>query len=340
MSQSPALPAISVRDERDLLAFVPYTLGFQPEESLVVVTVTAGGQPFLARVDLPYDRGTRRATADELARAALVNGARTVSVVLYTDDDLVAGAVVRVLHDRLGRVGLELAWALRADGSRWYPMVGPRRAATADGVPYDLTDHALASQAVLEGRLIHRTRRELADSLVVADPDRAEEVGEAAAALVPLSLPSGPSTGTARALLESEAGWLTRTVAARLSAEARLRAAMDAVTQARILRALAQRDCRDLLLAGLSRAEAARHVELWRELVRSTPAHLVAPVAAVLALTSWLNGDGALAWCAVERSLEADPDQSLARVVGDLLTSATPPSSWHLDPATLRVQPD
>jgi hypothetical protein len=45
-------------------------------------------------------------------------------------------------------------------------------------------------------------------------------------------------------------------------------------------------------------------------------------------LAAWLSGNGALAWCAVDRSVESDPDNSLAELVGELLSRAVPPSSW------------
>jgi hypothetical protein len=41
------------------------------------------------------------------------------------------------------------------------------------------------------------------------------------------------------------------------------------------------------------------------------------------------GGDGALAWCAVARAREVDPDHSLARLVADLLEAAVPPDSWE-----------
>jgi hypothetical protein len=70
-------------------------------------------------------------------------------------------------------------------------------------------------------------------------------------------------------------------------------------------------------------------VRVWRELVRRTPEELAAPVAGLLAFAAWLSGDGALAWCAVERALRADPDHTLARLVGRALEGAVPPSAWR-----------
>lgn len=59
----------------------------------------------------------------------------------------------------------------------------------------------------------------------------------------------------------------------------------------------------------------------------------MAPAAALLGFCAWLSGNGALGWCAVDRALEADPDQSLARLVGDVLTAAMPPWRWRPVPA-------
>ena len=50
--------------------------------------------------------------------------------------------------------------------------------------------------------------------------------------------------------------------------------------------------------------------------------------AGLLAFAAWLSGDGALAWCAVERCLAADPDHTLAHLVARALEQAVPPSEW------------
>jgi hypothetical protein len=62
--------------------------------------------------------------------------------------------------------------------------------------------------------------------------------------------------------------------------------------------------------------------------------------ASVLALAAWLSGDGALAWCAVDRCREVDPHHSLARLVADLLEHATNPQVWDALRPGLAVAPD
>jgi hypothetical protein len=64
----------------------------------------------------------------------------------------------------------------------------------------------------------------------------------------------------------------------------------------------------------------------------------VASPAAVLGFSAWLAGHGALAWCAVDRSLRARPGHSLACLVSDLLDAALPPTRWDpVDPCALAL---
>jgi hypothetical protein len=101
---------------------------------------------------------------------------------------------------------------------------------------------------------------------------------------------------------------------------------------------VANRDVRDLVWCDIRRENVDGHVALWREVVRHSPEPLVAPAAGLLAFAAWLSGDGALAWCAVDRCLCADPDHVLGQLVGEALTTAMPPSSWRpIDPQSLAL---
>ena len=75
-----------VSSEADVLALIPLTFGFHPEDSLVLVTVAAGNRPFHARVDLPPDPGELPCAVDPLVRAAVRNGASRALVVVAIAD--------------------------------------------------------------------------------------------------------------------------------------------------------------------------------------------------------------------------------------------------------------
>ena len=315
-------PPFRIRTEADVLALVPYTLGFHPVDSLVLVTLDEAKRPFQARIDLPDDVDELPSIAEHLVSAALRNGAARALVVVYTEDECVGEAAGEALVDRLDHAGVATLLTIRADGSRWFHLGEPG----TEGEPYDVLGHELSSRAVLEGKVTYRDRDELVDSLSPVDPAAIEEVAELLEAL-----PALPGAGQ-ELLLETL--WLMEQVRTHV-AEMR---PPELPVVARMLRALPNRDVRDLVWCDITRTNAEGHVALWREVVRRSPESSLAPAAGLLAFSAWLAGDGALAWCAVDRCLCADPDHVLGQLVGDALTSAMPPSSWRpIDPATLTL---
>ncbi len=84
-----------------------------------------------------------------------------------------------------------------------------------------------------------------------------------------------------------------------------------------------------MVWAGITRDLADQHVRLWTAVVVQCPLELLAAPASLLAFAAWLSGHGALAWCAIDRSLQSDPDHNLARLVAQALDGAMPPSAWQ-----------
>jgi hypothetical protein len=316
-------PPLRIRTEADVLALVPFTLGFHPEDSLVLITLTGSGRPFHARIDLPDEPGELKAVVEVLTRAAVRNGGpgphRVALVVVYSDDECVAEAASGLLSESLEDTGFEVVMTIRADGSRWFPLgPGARDNGAVDGTAYDVRSHELTTRAVVEGQVTFRTREELADSLAPVDPDSVDDVASAYATL-------GPLDPDDRVAMREEADWLT--------GEVRSLAATGAVPTpqalARVLRAVGDRDLRDLAWCEVTRDDAAEHAEVWRAVVQRCPSDLVAAPAALLAFMAWLSGNGALAWCAVDRSLQCNPDNVLAGLVAQALESAMPPTAWR-----------
>ena len=316
-------PPFRIRTEADVLALVPYTLGFHPVDSLVLVTLDERNRPFQARIDLPDDLDDLPLIAEHLVLAAVRNGAERALVVVYTDDECLGEAAAAALGDTLDRAGVTTLLTIRADGTRWFPLGSGET--EPEGRAYDVLGHELSSRAVLDGKVTFRNRAELADSLSPVDPVSVDEVETAHEALGPLA------TGGQELLLESL--WLMEQVRSQVAHRD-----PEPVSTARFLRALANRDVRDLVWCDIDRENADAHVTLWREVVRRSPDTLVAPAAGLLAFAAWLAGDGALSWCAVDRCLCADPDHVLGQLVGEALSSAMPPSSWRpIDPQTLAL---
>ena len=306
-----------LRNETDLLALIPYTFGFHPQESLVMMLIGSDGGPMLARVDLPTSTHEADLACAELLHAAVANGEGRAALVAYTDHEAAAFLVLERVADELVSAGLEVMLALRADGRRWWRLLPEGE---LDGVPYDLSSHPITASGVLEGRITHDSRERLAESLLPTDHDRLGAVAAAAAELPPL-----PED---RAALRVEALWLQAWVAKRVGSDPTVREGA-AEEIARVVRALSHVELRDVAWADMTRHNADAHVRLWTDLVVQCPAEHRAPAAGLLAFAAWLCGHGALSWCAVDRALESDPDHNLARLVAQTLDAAMPPSTWN-----------
>ncbi len=305
-----ALPTLTAKTPEDVLAAVPLVLGFVPEDSVVMLT-SGAVHPFHARLDLPLTDGERREAAESLLGPARRHGVRRVLFVLYAADVEAARSCARALVRRFRRGGVEVADVLRSAGGRWYPLSVDGSEPDGPGTPYDLTGHLFTAQAVAAGRVTRGSRGELA-ATVGPDPVRREAVVAEVDAL--------RASGRA----EDPAGWLPGVVV-RLVEDGSV---PDPPTCARLLLALAEPAGRDVAMADLTRESAARWLPLFSTLVRAAPRDLVAPAASVVGFLAWLSGDGALAWCALDRAAEGDPPCTLATAVSDALELALPPDVW------------
>ena len=314
---SPAPSSFVARSPLDLVALAPVVIGFHPEDSVVLMSFGGPAATFHARADLALSAEGQDEVAAELAHAVRANHADRVAVVLYTDDEQVALSMADRLLRRLLRLGCEVIEVLRVDDECWFRVPGDGYG----GTPYDLRTHPFTAQHVFAGRVVHRDRAELADSLVGTDEDDAVAVAQSATRFADLVLASQAEPD----LLCSEAHWVKRRVRRFLQEQS----SPDVGDAARLLVLASLIETRDVAWAQITRPHALFHVDLWRGLVRRAPRDLIPGAASLLAFASWQAGDGALAWCALDRALEVDPDYSMAHLISDLLGGAVPPQTWE-----------
>jgi hypothetical protein len=302
----------TARTPDDVLAMVPVVLGFVPTDSVAMLTFGAT-RAFHARVDLPCDRDEIPDVVSSLLDPARSHGVRRVLFVVYADDARLAAATVRALTGAFERCRIDVVDALRADGERWYPAVGTRPGVPPWGVPYDVSAHPFLARAVVDGRVTYPSREELRSTLA-GDPAAIARVVGALAEL----------TGDATP-------WPDQAVWAHDLVERHVRdgTSPDDREVARLLRGMLETTVRDAAWAPMTRDTSREHVRLWADVLRRGPSPLVAAPAALLAFAAWQSGQGALAWCALDRCAEADEDYSLAGLIGEALQRAVPPDAWE-----------
>ncbi|PUB23600.1 uncharacterized protein DUF4192 [Promicromonospora sp. AC04] len=173
----PNATVVRVAGPEDLLAYIPYRLGFVPAESVVAVSLTGPRQRvgLVARVDLADlrlrqpgdpDGPDGAATARWLTDHVVADGADRAVVVLYTatDPNAQSGAArraVALLRARLERKlpGTEV-WLVSPTGFRALDCADPM-CCPAEGRPLTaLKGSRVAAHMVLEGRTVAGTREE------------------------------------------------------------------------------------------------------------------------------------------------------------------------------------
>lgn len=319
-----AMPArtYTARTPADLLAMAPYLLGFHPEDSLVVLTfgVPGGSFPgnFAARVDLATEPADQQQVAAEVLAAVLRNEVPRVALICYSHDAVASQQQCTLLRDRLLDADVEVIDIIRADGGRFFhvPELG------SAGTAYDLASHPFTAQRVYEGDVVLGSREQLADSLIAPVDEETVAAVQEHVDRLHAAVSDSPEGGPT--LLRTEARWVQR----RIRLHLRDRRPLGAADAGRLLALACLASVRDVAWGEMSRATARHHVGLWRDLVRRCPDDVLPPAASLLAFAAWLAGDGALAWCAVDRALASDPDYSMAHLVAEALAGALPPTAW------------
>ncbi|WP_028658746.1 DUF4192 domain-containing protein [Nocardioides insulae] len=310
---------ITARTPEDLLALVPVVLGFEPEDSIVMLAVRAR-TPFHARLDLPHGDDLPDAVA-ALLGPARQHGVGRVVLILYTGRETTARRFRRLVRPAFRGEGIEIVDLMRVHDGRWFSLSG-HPGVPEHGVPFDVATHPFRVEAVAAGEVLASSRGEIAARLR-PDPPGVEAVSAALEDLFGASARAcgqvgGPLAGDPPDMSGTE---LRETL--RRHAEAGDR--IDDLTAARILVAVSRADPGGRAWVGLTAQQASRHVRLWGDLLRRAPTPLDGPAAAVLAALAWVAGRGALAWCAVDRSRERCVDHPLTDLVALLLEHAVPP---------------
>lgn len=321
---SPSSAGTSLRlrasEPEDLVAASVATLGFAPEESLVMLTF-GSGPCFHARVDLPPPDASPAAVTglmESLLAPALKHRIEQVAFVFWCDEPARTGPLAHRLVEEFSAVGIEVIAQVRQSEGRVFPpgahaddgMVGSPLEVGWEGRVSDPWSHPFLAEVVLAGHVVAGSRHDV-EASVAPDPARA---------------------------LAVRAAWSDR--AAPLVDPA----AVDVVERVRGLAArgevLSAREVADLLdllevpaqyaraWCPRSRREARVHADLWAGVVRATPPGWVAAPAGLLALAAAYAGDGALAWCAVDRAQRDQPGDRLTSAVAALLMAATHPDEY------------
>ncbi|EME54225.1 DUF4192 domain-containing protein [Amycolatopsis decaplanina] len=317
---------VDLKDPADLLAAIPYLLGFHPEDSVVVFGMRGPDrkrQGLIMRVDLPPSGLEHDQARDLAGRLALTGHTGATVAVVGGGAANKAGRpprrrFIRRLEASLAEYGIPVmhpVWAPRiAAEVRW----GCYREKTCGGLLPDPRDSVAAAIVTGAGQITRASREELER---LFDPVSPETLARRADLLTRMADPpwNGPD--------------LVQAAVAEVNAAlARADGGDPAITDDQAVRlawALSLVEVRGacMLTAAPADSPLARTAEdLWLTLARELPAPEAAEALALKAHAAYLRGDMATAGIALVRAGEADPGHGLTKLLARALDAMVPPS--------------
>ena len=309
----------------DLIAAIPFLIGYHPTDSLVLVSLKAGAVAMAMRVDYPETSTTE--DFDLLARHLTRNGADSALAVAYVPTGTNNGEEVLLSLGRaLTRANIVTSEALLISQGRWRSTLClDLQCCPPQGreLP-EIGTSRIAAEQVSSGKVMpFANEEELAGSLASAplahDEDFMKQV------LLARIDQDGPSLRACQkegavAVIDLASRFIAGSMGANIEADQEL--------SARVLGALSDIQVRDFALGSHAQATHEIYWQMWRYLVRIAPVGFVAPVATLFAATSYERGDGALAQRALDRAFSDDAGYSLTALLRRVFSAGWPPESF------------
>lgn len=309
---------IPVRSPADLLALVPYLIGFHPSASLCVVGMRECAVTCAFRYDLPaMDR--LEEFSSTLAPMIARKPVEVVVLAGYGSEPDVT-PVMNAAREAMATAGVRVADALRADQGRYWSYVcGSDACCPPEGTPYDASTSAAAAAAVTAGMTAMPGRSELAASIAPEDGSSRRAVEDATRRVAEQIEKQMRGQGGAQGFVVEIRQRISGALDTYQNGE---RLGVDDLARLSVL--LGSIRLRDEAWVTIKPGSVETQLKLWSDLTRRATVNAAA-CASLLAFTAWLDGNGALANIAVDRALDADPGYSMARLMGELLASGLPP---------------
>lgn len=320
-------PVCRISGPAELLAAVPYLLGFHPHSSLVLVGLHGTRLVVTARLDLA---DARQPGAVEHTVSALVRGGSTsVVTAVYDDDSARTGAAAVAswrrfaadLADAVERAGCHVGDALLVSGRRWWslsctlPACCPQEGSELEGAA-----SAFAATATYEGIVVQRDRAALAALLDPLPDDQRRRLQPAIAAEEGEAVQAAHSGGQARRERAVKRAVFASARAGQLPG--RFEVADSDVVRFGV--ALSDIGFRDAVWLAVDDGRLDGRA-LWRELARRLPQPYDAPPLFLYGWACWRAGDGTQAGMAAERAIASDPGYTAADLLLAALSSGLSP---------------
>jgi Domain of unknown function (DUF4192) len=300
---------VKLHDASDVVAMVPYVVGYWPVESVVVVALRGARKRLgpTIRVDIVGSAQVEEVSSEV---AAVLAGHRVTNVFVigFSTEARRAEPAVVAMKRAVRRRHIHVEHALWADGRRWRCCHESPRCTPPEGTSYDADSMRVSAEAVAAGLTVGADRD---DSRRLFERDSSSQAVEAAIRRRQRDQQAAPRPPSA--------------VVQQWSEQPR---PLDPELIATMAIGVSNLEIRDLVWRGMLRSTARAQLELWAEVTRAVPDDLLPAPCSLAGFAAWLAGDGTVARHAVERVQGVNPEYSMANLLGQILDRFLDPHLW------------
>jgi hypothetical protein len=304
----------------DLLAAVPFLVGYHPANSIVVIALHEETIGMAMRIDYPEEVDLDQ--IDALASHLIREDADSALLVAYVPDSVFDSEyLLSPIREAIAVRGILLRECLEVRADRWRSTIcGDSECCPPEGNPMPPhEDSRVAAEQVAQGRpLPYENVEDLRASLAQASSDPS--------LLRALDSVEGIDYEGEEVIARQREGAIAVNDLAREFAEKGISENINLI--ALVLVRLHDLQVRDYAMGITSEENIDTLWTMWRWLLRLAPDGYVAPVATLFAVTSYERGDGAMAQRALERAFDDDSKYGLARLLRRSFAAGWPPSSF------------
>lgn len=308
-----ASPMTTVTTPNDLLAAVPFLIGYQPSDSIVLISLKDESINMAIRIDFPESIEKREASAlIEKLRGS--DGALLVSYIPDSCHD--TESVLLPLIEALEEEAIPLRESIIIVGNRWRSlMCNDPDCCPIEGSPLpELSGSRVAVEEIAQGKLMpFKNLTEMAGSL---DQELDSVIIEMIGRIPPIDYDCDP-TPAQRDGANSILDFLHDFEVDGICRDKRL--------VAKVLVRLKDLQVRDFALGSMN-GESDLYFDAWKWLLKKAPEGFIAAPAALFAVAAYERGDGAMANLALAKAEGDQPNYSMINLLKQLFRSGKSPT--------------
>ncbi len=312
--------ATALTSPHDLLAAVPFMVGYHPKDSLVAMALRDDKVVMAMRVDFP-DPDLILATSETIAMHLIREQASEAIVVGYLPANTLETDSLAIVREVIARHDIIVKECIAVRGDRFRSnLCQDIGCCPPEGNPIPLlTDSRVTAEQVAAGNpLPYLDLDEMKRSIAAQPADK--ELNKLIKKIADIDYDSDEVTLLQRQGVNAIIELAMEFKGAGFSGNK----ALIALVLARLL----DLQVRDYAM-GMSTEESCEQLwDMWRWLLRIAPRGYVAPVAVIFAIMSYERGDGALAQRALDRAFEDSAKYQMAKLLRRTFAAGWPPSAF------------